>query len=390
LEEVIIKKRVEGGFVQDLVQALVPGQSPGQSLGHAQDQFPMIRGEVVALLKNQKSVSVRAPSLLILTISQKKLNWLEEVKKRATGGFVQDLGQALVQGQSPNQSQGHVQDQLPMIRGKVVALLRQGSVGVLVLHLWSLVIMVSFFTIYNLIFTINNINNEQMKNPTKSKWKNLENKVKIKLNFSPKFQTRMIQVRNDSKIYKLYYERSNVLNLFYFLGPEEEEGRQESEKAQESDLDNNKRKPDVIHTGESDVEMEEPEEEPLPETRIDVEIPKITTDLGKAIHFVKLPNFLSVETRPFDPTTYEDEIDDEETLDEEGRARLKLKVENTIRWRERFNEKGVFVKESNSRFVKWSDGSMSLHLGNEIFNVYSQPLQVYNFNLYCELLYIVM
>jgi Leo1-like protein len=52
-----------------------------------------------------------------------------------------------------------------------------------------------------------------------------------------------------------------------------------------------------------------------------VEIPKITTDLGKELHFVKLPNFLSVETRPFDPQTYEDEIDEEETLDEEGRAR---------------------------------------------------------------------
>ncbi len=91
---------------------------------------------------------------------------------------------------------------------------------------------------------------------------------------------------------------------------------------------------------------------------------------------MKLPNFLSVETRPFDPTTYEDEIDDEETLDEEGRARLKLKVENTIRWREKFNEKGVFVKESNARFVRWSDGSLSLHLGEEIFNVYKQPLQV--------------
>jgi RNA polymerase-associated protein LEO1 len=52
-----------------------------------------------------------------------------------------------------------------------------------------------------------------------------------------------------------------------------------------------------------------------------VEIPKISSDLGREIHFVKLPNFLSVETRPFDAETYEDEIDEEETLDEEGRAR---------------------------------------------------------------------
>jgi len=39
-----------------------------------------------------------------------------------------------------------------------------------------------------------------------------------------------------------------------------------------------------------------------------------------------LPNFLSVETRPYDRDTYEDEIDEEETLDEEGRARYVAKI----------------------------------------------------------------
>ncbi|XP_043255978.1 another transcription unit protein [Colletes gigas] len=134
---------------------------------------------------------------------------------------------------------------------------------------------------------------------------------------------------------------------------------------------------------EDDVDKEKEEEpEPPPETRIDVEIPKITTDLGREIHFVKLPNFLSVETRPFDTETYEDEIDEEETLDEEGRARLKLKVENTLRWKEIFDEQGKVAKESNARFVKWSDGSMSLHLGSEIFDVYKQPLQGDHNHLY--------
>jgi len=42
---------------------------------------------------------------------------------------------------------------------------------------------------------------------------------------------------------------------------------------------------------------EEDQEEEAPETRIEVEIPKINTDLGRQLHFVKLPNFLSVETR---------------------------------------------------------------------------------------------
>lgn len=130
-------------------------------------------------------------------------------------------------------------------------------------------------------------------------------------------------------------------------------------------------------SGSRDAERhrsQEREKTPIPETRIDVEIPRIASDLGKDIHFVKLPNFLSVDTRPFDPDTYEDEIDEEETLDEEGRQRLKLKVGNTIRWRKYINDKGETIQDSNARFVRWSDGSLSLHLGSEIFDVYKQPL----------------
>uniref|UniRef100_A0A3B1JSQ5 RNA polymerase-associated protein LEO1 n=1 Tax=Astyanax mexicanus TaxID=7994 RepID=A0A3B1JSQ5_ASTMX len=124
---------------------------------------------------------------------------------------------------------------------------------------------------------------------------------------------------------------------------------------------------------EDGMEGEQQEEEPVPETRIEVEIPKVSTDLGSDLYFVKLPNFLSVEP-PFDPQYYEDEFEDEEMLDEEGRTRLKLKVENTIRWRARRDEEGNEIKESNARIVKWSDG-MSLHLGNEVFDVYKAPLQ---------------
>lgn len=170
---------------------------------------------------------------------------------------------------------------------------------------------------------------------------------------------------------------------------EDEEKRKESDKDEdqrrvESDRESNRDSDRRRSSGSEDDERndhqkeeEEPEPEPevIPERRIDVEIPKITADLGRDIHFVKLPNFLSVDTRPFDKETYEDEIDEEETLDEEGRQRIKLKVSNTIRWREYMDDNGEMVKESNARMVKWSDGSMSLHLGNEIFDVYKQPLQ---------------
>nr|SVE85709.1 EOG090X0BPX [Daphnia pulicaria] len=151
--------------------------------------------------------------------------------------------------------------------------------------------------------------------------------------------------------------------------------------ASEADRDSipDRRSPDEMEQddefGGRDNEKEKEPEEPVPETRIEHELPYIRADVGSEFHFVKLPNFLSVEPRPYDPETYEDELEEEETLDEEGRARLKLKVENTIRWRTAFDKEGNAFKQSNARMVKWSDGSLSLHLGSEIFDVYRQPLQ---------------
>ncbi|XP_057576779.1 RNA polymerase-associated protein LEO1-like [Hippopotamus amphibius kiboko] len=117
------------------------------------------------------------------------------------------------------------------------------------------------------------------------------------------------------------------------------------------------------------------EEEPISETRIKVEIPSINSDLGNELYFVKLPKFLSIEPKPFEPHYYEDEFEDEKVLDEEDRTRLKLKIENTIRWRIRRDKEGNRIKESNARMVKWSDGSLSLHLGNEVFDVHKAPMQ---------------
>lgn len=131
------------------------------------------------------------------------------------------------------------------------------------------------------------------------------------------------------------------------------------------------------------------EEPPQPEVEsppIEAEMPRLDLELGDEMHLLRLPNFLNIEPHPFHPATYEDEAA-RETLDEEGRMRLKLRVENTIRWRFRrtLNEDGTEgdierdehgepVRESNARVVKWSDGSLSLHLGDEIFDVNVAPL----------------
>jgi RNA polymerase-associated protein LEO1 len=153
------------------------------------------------------------------------------------------------------------------------------------------------------------------------------------------------------------------------------------DEAPRDDSDEDARDPDEPRKQKITATMpeEENEDEVMPETRIDVEVPKITTNIGKEMHFVKLPNFLSIESRPFDPETYEDELDDESLIqqDEEGRNRTKLRVENTIRWRTtgEVDEDNKPVRQSNARMIKWSDGSMSLHLGSEVFDVHKQPLQ---------------
>jgi len=156
---------------------------------------------------------------------------------------------------------------------------------------------------------------------------------------------------------------------------EEDEGRKSGDDENEgANMMNMLRKQQYSGSDSSDNEKQP--EAPEPEaTRVEVEIPKITTDLGKKIHFVRFPNFLSVESRPFDAATYEDELEDDDTLlDEEGRNRLKLKVENTIRWKKYKDENGMDIEESNARMVRWSDGSMSLHLGSEIFDVHQMAL----------------
>ena len=167
----------------------------------------------------------------------------------------------------------------------------------------------------------------------------------------------------------------NCLHIHFFSRYDDDAEIKDSDDDGDKPKDSNIDDP-FKDTEASPKEQEEGEEEdPVQETRIDVEVPKISTNLGNDLHFVKLPNFLSIESRPFDAKDYEEEIEDDDTLDEEGRDRLKLKIENTIRWRIGYDEEGHTKRESNAKMVRWSDGSYSLHLGSEIFDVSKQTLQ---------------
>jgi RNA polymerase-associated protein LEO1 len=71
---------------------------------------------------------------------------------------------------------------------------------------------------------------------------------------------------------------------------------------------------------------------------------------------IKLPAFLAIDSQPFDPYTWtppENDIPDE----------------NVIRWRWLKDESGAYRRQANARILRWDDGSMSMQIGGEVFDV---------------------
>ncbi|KAI5474423.1 RNA polymerase-associated protein LEO1 [Pseudohyphozyma bogoriensis] len=80
----------------------------------------------------------------------------------------------------------------------------------------------------------------------------------------------------------------------------------------------------------------------------------------------KLPNFLALKPQAFDEMMWEPEEEEEELKEN---AKTVVPDEYVVRWRWAKDAEGKPVKESNSRIVRWSDGSLSLQIGNELFDI---------------------
>jgi RNA polymerase-associated protein LEO1 len=85
-------------------------------------------------------------------------------------------------------------------------------------------------------------------------------------------------------------------------------------------------------------------------------------DPSDQLFLVKLPGFLHIQSTPFEAKTF-----DKNSLGEGQHA------ENTIRW---MYDSENARKKSNARIVKWDDGSLSLMIGSECFEVSIKPAQV--------------
>jgi RNA polymerase-associated protein LEO1 len=84
-----------------------------------------------------------------------------------------------------------------------------------------------------------------------------------------------------------------------------------------------------------------------------------------------LPASLLLQPLAFDPDLYLVDTKPVITRNEAGKPVVTKTIHNVVRWRNNIDEFGDLVRESNARIITWSDGSMSLMVGNESYEVLS-------------------
>ncbi|KAK7247476.1 hypothetical protein RIF29_42359 [Crotalaria pallida] len=91
------------------------------------------------------------------------------------------------------------------------------------------------------------------------------------------------------------------------------------------------------------------------------------------MNMIKVSNIMGIEPKPFDPETY---VEEDTFVTGESGAKRRIRLGNNIvRWRNVINPDGTTSRESNARFVRWSDGSVQLLIGNEVLDTSVQDGQ---------------
>ena len=141
-----------------------------------------------------------------------------------------------------------------------------------------------------------------------------------------------------------------------------------SAPAEESaDANNNKAAEGLPESTSASMSMGKPSAVAKPpEKAVVLEADRPDEDIS--LHMTKLPNLVAIQPQAFDKDRYDPDEEEEE---------YNGYVHNMIRWRYKVDADGNVLRdnhgklqrESNSRLVKWEDGSYTLHIGNESFEV---------------------
>lgn len=132
----------------------------------------------------------------------------------------------------------------------------------------------------------------------------------------------------------------------------------EQTESKDQDMDLFGEESDAEESAQLDKDIQDQEDEM--QNVVEAHLP----DLGGSknnpdLYLIKLPNFLQINSKPFEAEKYlaENEFDEMD-------AGERLMIENTIRWRYNGN-----TPESNSRLIRWSNNTFSLLVGAELFDV---------------------
>lgn len=91
------------------------------------------------------------------------------------------------------------------------------------------------------------------------------------------------------------------------------------------------------------------------------------------MNMIKVSNIMGIDPKPFDPKTY---VEEDTFVTDESGSKKRIRLENNIvRWRKVRIPDGTSSYESNARFVRWSDDSLQLLIGNEVLDISVQNAQ---------------
>ncbi|KAJ7956458.1 protein LEO1-like [Quillaja saponaria] len=159
------------------------------------------------------------------------------------------------------------------------------------------------------------------------------------------------------------YAAQNDIEQDSNISPMEEEGS----------YGKNLRPEDLLADEDAQYEMEEDNIEAKIKEKalgppLDLEIPLHPPPaFPEKMNMIKVSNIMGIDPKPFDPKTY---VEEDTFVTDESGARKRIRLENNIvRWRSIRNPDGRTSYESNARFVRWSDGSLQLLIGNEVLDI---------------------
>ncbi|KAJ8061107.1 hypothetical protein OCU04_010181 [Sclerotinia nivalis] len=99
-------------------------------------------------------------------------------------------------------------------------------------------------------------------------------------------------------------------------------------------------------------------------------------------HTFRLPKFFGIEPREYNPETFEIPISDHHVTTQSANFSARSVAESTIRYRKTDSGK----LESNTNIYTWSDGSTTLAIGDQHYELQSKPLAPAKDNKYNEVL----